>query len=238
MVNVYSAVNYIYTNGSEVEKARVESIVDDKETDEKIITQLSKIQNLDSGYPYKNIKGSLSTINSTLNTLTILDDLKMLRHSISRKINQYLIQKERNDGTWQEDDQIVEYGPPEWMDPRNRHANIFTTLHALFWLLKGNFIPKSKYTYYTESFERYIEFNGSFEGFLQNSWLGTACLGMMNTWESEKVTRPLEYVAYLQDQVQTNDLVWLTISLYRTTPFIMLFPIVRNAFASVQSMNG
>jgi hypothetical protein len=214
MVDTQSALNFVYNNGSEIEKARVDSIVDGKEPNENVIAQLSNLQNIDGGFPYKNIKGSLSTINNTLGTLNILDDLNMSSHSISRKINQYLIQKERNDGTWQEDEQILEYGPPEWMDPRKRFANIYTTTHSLFWLLKGNFVPSSKFSFYTEIFEQYIEFNGSFEGFLQNSWLGTACLGMMNTWDSDKVVRPLEYVASLQDnRLSANDLVWLSLSL-------------------------
>ncbi|MHA1990807.1 MAG: hypothetical protein ACW981_17115 [Candidatus Hodarchaeales archaeon] len=214
MVDTQSALNFVYNNGSEIEKARVDSVVDGTQPDDTIIAQLSNLQNIDGGFPYKKIKGSLSTINNTLFVLQWLDDLNMLSHSISRKINQYLIQKERNDGTWQEDEQILEYGPPEWMDPRKRFANIYTTTYSLFWLLKGNFVPDSKFPFYTETFEQYIEFNGSFEGFLHNSWLGTACLGMMNTWDSEKVVRPLEYVTSIQDdQLPANDLVWLTLSL-------------------------
>ncbi|MHA1984722.1 MAG: hypothetical protein ACW967_10230 [Candidatus Hodarchaeales archaeon] len=214
MVDTQSAINFVYNHGSEIEKARVDSITNGKEPNENVISQLSNLQNKDGGFPYKKIKGSLSTINNTLFMLQWLDDLNMLSHSISRKIIQYLIQKEKNDGTWQEDEEILEYGPPEWMDPRKRFSNIYTTTYSLFWLLKGNFVPTSKYAFYTELFEQYIEFNGSFEGFLQNSWLGTSCLGMMNTWDSEKVTRPLEYVASIQDdQLPANDLVWLTLSL-------------------------
>ncbi|MFW9927994.1 MAG: hypothetical protein ACFFD1_01225 [Candidatus Thorarchaeota archaeon] len=241
MRDIQSAISFIENNGNDFEKARLASIVNDSQPSQEIINKFAILQNKDGGFPYKNIQGSLTTINNSLFVLSWLDDLNLLQTPIARKLFQFLFEKEKNDGTWIEDSNILEYGPPSWMDPRHDETKIYDTVYTLFWLLKLNLIPNGKFSFYTENLTQYINRNGSFEGSLQNTWIGVSCLAMLNSWESAPVQRPLEYISsYPTTQYTVSELAWLllTFLLAKYPPKNRLTAILSTNLFERQSSSG
>lgn len=240
MRDTTSAYDFIRKNGSIIEVSRLNTLIQNKQPDPRAIAELQKIQNKDGGFPYKNIQGSISTINNTLVCLGWMYDLRLIPSSIANKSFQFLFEHERNDGTWQESEDILQFGPPSWMDPRNRDTIIYTTSLSLFWLLVSKILTRDKFPFYTQVLESFQETNGIFRGSLVNHWLCTASLAMLTNWEYEKVQKGIKYIQHISNQLSASDLSWLltTLLLAGMSPKERLIRLLSDQLFQMQKLSG
>ena len=240
MRDTTSAYNFIKRNGSIIEVSRLNAITQNKQPDPLTIAELQKIQNKDGGFPYKNILGSISTINNTLVCINWMHDLKLIPSPMANKSFQFLFERERADGTWQESESIVQYGPPSWMDPRNRDTIIYTTSLSLFWLLVSKILAREKFQFFSKVLESFQEPNGIFRGSLTNHWLGTASLAMLTNWENERVQKGIQYIQHVANKLSASDLSWLLVTLLLAgrSPKDRLIVLLSDQLFQMQKLSG
>jgi hypothetical protein len=201
------AIDFIYSNGTPMEIARLDSIL--KRNPSNVLGIIQALQNRDGGFPYNMDPGTPSTLNTTEFVLVWLHDLALLDSEVGTKAFQFMLSLQHQDGTWDEPDKILLYDPPPWMVPHNDYAIAFTTANSAFWLgVKG---------LKTEPFHRACTFlkssqdkSGKFPGFIHTTWISTAVLAMEKDWTFNPVVRALSYLDGLSlEQWEASQISWM-----------------------------
>lgn len=201
------AVNFIYSNGTPIEIARLDSIL--KRNPSNVLGSIEAFQNNDGGFPYNMEPGNISALNTTEFVLVWLHDLALLDSEVGRQTFRFILSMQHQDGTWDETDEILSYDPPPWMVPHNEYAIAFTTANSAFWLgVKG---------LKTEPFFRACTFlkssqneSGKFPGFIHTTWVSTSVLAMEKDWTFNPVVRALSYLDGLSlEQWEASQISWM-----------------------------
>lgn len=85
------------------------------------------MQNEDGGSPYDLEKGKDSGISETCSVLSILSELNLLDYDIAKKSIKYLLKKQKNEGRWSENLEILKYDPPPWNIPEDLKCDMWLT---------------------------------------------------------------------------------------------------------------
>jgi hypothetical protein len=201
------AIDFIYSNGTPIEIARLDSIL--KRTPSNVLGIIQTLQNEDGGFPYNMEPGNPSTLTTTEFVLEWLHDLALLDSEMGTKAFQFILSMQHQDGTWDEPDKILSYDPPPWMAPHNKYAIAFTTANSAFWLgVKG---------LKTEPFHRACTFlessqdkSGKFLGFIHTTWISTAVLAMEKDWTFNPAVKALSYLDGLSlEQWEASQISWM-----------------------------
>src|SRR5262249_40591107 len=154
--------------------------------------------------------------------LAELDDLGVLDRPVARKALRWLADRQRPDGTWEEDEALAAVAPP-WARPGDPEARLYLTASAGFWLgvsseqpLPGEPDP-NRYAeavrWATEAFRASMREDGSWPSYLVAGWLGAALLYRANMfYEAAQIQVIL--VERIPDMTPA-DVAWLAAALRR-----------------------
>jgi prenyltransferase beta subunit len=100
MINIDTAEGFIRKNGTEIERARLSSILGSMFDTQKALSLIQSLQNKDGGFSL--VKDRESNISDTGFILTWLSDLKALHSNIAEKAIVYLESLQNKNGSWNE----------------------------------------------------------------------------------------------------------------------------------------
>jgi len=192
--NLQKACDFVYQNGDDIEKERLDAILKRKKPSESVILHIAHLQNPDGGFPYQRMKGELSTLNDTEVELVVLNDLGLLSSEVGKKALGYILAMQKEDGSWDENPEISKYDPPSWMVHGDRRSIIYHTVYCSFWLGIGGWRESVHFKKGYRFLKNCQNEAGKIEGFLHNSWIGTPVLAMECGWESVGVRKGVAYL--------------------------------------------
>jgi len=177
-VDTARAVAFIQKHGSDLEKARLGQILHGAKPEQRVIQGITELQNDDGGFPRGMVRGNASTVHKTLLALLWMDELGVLKSPETDRALAYLLAVQRDDGGWDEQPSLAQYGLPPWVSPGDLRARLYLTASSAYWLAAGDHENR-------RSFERALGFllqhrddTGRFRGFLHTTWIATSALIM------------------------------------------------------------
>lgn len=209
-MGILEAIEFVNKNGSEEDILCLNCILEGKKADPPYISELIDLQNKDGGFPYNFEKGNTSTLMDSTAVLVIMEEFNYLDHEIVEKIVKFLLNKQEEDGSWNESEDIVMYNPPIWMDPRNLHVKILSTAYVGYWLAKLGYDKDDRVKRACEFLTNYRHENGSFEGFLHSTWIAASLFAKVYGKEHEVVRNAIRYLISIPKHLWTPpQLSWL-----------------------------
>ncbi|MFQ6068803.1 MAG: prenyltransferase/squalene oxidase repeat-containing protein [Candidatus Bathyarchaeia archaeon] len=189
------AVEFVRRVGGKEEVERLECILEDRKPETRFIDELRKLQNTDGGFPLIMEKGKPSTLMDSAVVLVRLDEFNFLQIDIVEKIVNFFFIKQNKDGSWNEDENILPYNPPPWMDPRDDRVKILSTAYTGFWLAKLGYADDKRIRKACDWLINYRRENGAFEGFRHNTWIGISLFAMVYGKRCNVTREGLEFLA-------------------------------------------
>jgi len=164
------ALGFIMENGSVMDTYKVEYLLDLGRDDKIPLEFFSRYQNKDGGFPLEFKEGKPSSIGTTAMILPWFFHLDVTYAGSYKRCINYLMESQKPDGFWDEDQRIGSMGPPEQLEPGILSTKLFLTGLASNLLLNYdiNEYSAKKGVNYMENFRRG---DGSFEGLPITNWM-------------------------------------------------------------------
>jgi hypothetical protein len=194
-VDVALAIAFVEENGAELDKARLRRLLSGVDLDSALVRSFLGPQNEDGGFPCRRVEGNPSCIHSTLNALWRLDELEMLGTPPAEDALSYLLEVQRDDGGWDEDESVIEYGVPPWAVPGDLRARLYLSALSTYWLVAGGCAEDPALERAFDFLLAHQDEMGRFHGFLHSTWIGTGALLMAGERYSEAAQKGLQALA-------------------------------------------
>ena len=191
-VDVALAVSFVKANGVELEQARLRRLLYDQNLEPELVLSFLGPQNVDGGFPCRRVEGNRSCIHSTLNALWRLDELGMLSTPTCDEALGYLLNVQQEDGGWDEEESVLEYGVPPWAIPGDLKARLYLSALSAYWLAAGGFVGDPALEKAFQFLLAHQDGTGRFHGFLHSTWIGTGALLMAGERYSEAAQKGLQ----------------------------------------------
>lgn len=126
------AATFVREHGSEVERARLERVLTGKAPPGWIATKLFAGQRRNGGWapPWA---ADYSSLDATCYRLAGAEALGFLRSDPVAHAAQFLLFRQRGDGSWEEDESVRDEAPPR-VRPGNESARLYLTANCSYWL--------------------------------------------------------------------------------------------------------
>lgn len=141
---IEKTLDYIKKHGTPLEVYRIEYLFQNKRDDRIPLKIFSEMQNADGGLPYNFEKGKNSSLSVTCTMLSVLSELNLLNYDMVKKLIKYLLERQKNDGRWSEDLEILEYDPPFWNMPGDLKCDMWLTAEMALKLLELGHTDKAE----------------------------------------------------------------------------------------------
>ncbi len=135
-MNIEKTLEHIMNNGTGIDVYRVEYLFYNKKDDRVPLEILSAIQNKDGGFPYNREKGKASGLSETSVFFSRMDELGLLEYDTGKQCIAYLVNTQKNDGRWSENNEISQYNPPPWDQPNDLKCDMWLTAQIALHLLE------------------------------------------------------------------------------------------------------
>ena len=132
MVDIDAAIGYVVARGDAVDRARLSWLRAGVPPAEEILEHVEMGQTATGGWPAQ-WGGDVASIDATCFRLAELDDLGGLRRPRRARALDWLANRQRLDGCWEEDPRSRDSAPP-WARPGDPEARFYLTANAAFWL--------------------------------------------------------------------------------------------------------
>jgi len=245
MVDIDAAIGYVVARGDSVDRARLSFLRTGAPPAEEIFEHVEMGQMPTGGWPAQ-WGGDVASIDATCFRLAELDGLAGLvglrRRSAVHALD-WLANRQRLDGFWEEDPTLRDSAPP-WAMPGDLEARFYLTVNAAFWLAvaAADAGPSDVYAGPLAQAARAIldslDDNGSWPGYLVSGWLAGAVLHRTGWfYESARI------FGVLGDRVRTMsaaDAAWMLAALRRAsvTPDDSLTAAARHRLTDLQRPDG
>lgn len=133
MIDTDAAIGFVVAKGDPIDRARLAYLRTGATASEDILTSVEAGEARDGGWPAI-IGGEVASIDATCFRLAELDDLGGLGRPPARRALDWLVSRQRPDGTWDEHPSLADVAPP-WAQPGDPEARLFVTANAAFWLI-------------------------------------------------------------------------------------------------------
>ena len=203
-------VEFVQRMGSEEEVERLECILEGRKPKTRFVVEFRRLQNTDGGFPLNMEKDKPSTLMDSVFVLICLEDFNSLQIDIVEKIVDFFFAKQNKDGSWNENENILPYNPPPWMNPRDIRTKILFTAYTGFWLAKLDYSEDNRIKKACDFLINYRRENGGFEGFKHNTWIAATLFAMVYGKRCNITRDGLKFLAEIPDgQWIPSQIAWL-----------------------------
>ncbi|WFE30616.1 terpene cyclase/mutase family protein [Solwaraspora sp. WMMD791] len=127
-----AAIGFVVAHGDTVDRARLSWLRTGAAPQPDVLTSAEIGQTPDGGWPAF-WAGDVASVDATCFRLAELDDLGALHRPPARKALDWLVSRQRGDGSWEEDESLAAEAP-EWARPGDPEATYYLTANAGYWL--------------------------------------------------------------------------------------------------------
>jgi hypothetical protein len=217
MVDIDAATGYVVAKGDAVDRARLAYLRSGIMPSEEILVQAERGQTSDGGWP-ASWADNVASIDATCFRLAELDDLHALGRPAALRALDFLANRQRPDGTWEERADLADHAP-DWARPGDPEARLYLTANAGFWLAVGGDASGHAQRFAetlsraSTAFRAVLRPDGTWPGFLVTGWLGAAVLHH-NRWYYEAAQMRAVLARRVPD-MNSADLAWMVAALRR-----------------------
>jgi len=190
--NKEKAVTYVQTRGNAVERARLATILWGKPPPEAALRELAALQKPDGGIAYW-IQGT-SNVCDTAFVLQWFDDLKVYRGPIVDWACRFLLDRQQEDGGWDEVKAVQALNPPEWMTPGRIETRVWLTAYCAHVLIRFGYAEAPGTYCPTDFLLAHCDESGRLAGYLRATWIALPMLAFYPGPDSEPFRRALAVV--------------------------------------------
>ena len=191
-MDVYKSINYVKTNGNAIERARLSTILWDEEPSLEILKNLALKQNSDGGFSYW-VK-EVSNICDTCYILEWYDDLKVYKGETIDCACNYLLERQQEDGGWDEVSLVSNYNPPKWMIPGIIQNRVWLTAYCAHILIRFGYAEAEGTYCPTDFLLANCDSSGRFTGYLRATWLALPMLSFYPGPDPESFNRAVKVI--------------------------------------------
>ena len=170
-MNIIKSIGFIGENGSALEKARISCILHGTQPRQDVIQSFVQIQNEDGGFPYRMVKGNLSTINETTVALWWMEELDLLSSPNAEQAFAFLLAIQQEDGSWEEGPQLALYELPPWIQLGDLKTRLYLSAYVTYWLSTGGYRSLPAYRKAIHFLLRHQDQSGKIHGFWHTTWI-------------------------------------------------------------------
>jgi hypothetical protein len=196
-VDQSKAIAYIEANGDVVEQARLGYLLDERPPAAEALRQLYNAQQPDGGWsPFW--LPDYSSVDATCFRLSQAWELGLgIEELAVADALRFLIVRQREDGSWEEEAEAAEVAPP-WAMPGDTAAQLYLTANAGYWLALYEMDGALTAAHFLAERQ---ELHGRLPSFLHTHWLAAGL--WQHTGQTAEAERAL---AYLLIRLNTGDL--------------------------------
>lgn len=193
-IDLDRALMFIDEHGNLQDKARLLYLMMGETPPASVMQPLLGKQNADGGFPSRPQGIRPSSVDSTITALWQMNEVGMLNGQEACRAMDFLIQFQRADGSWDENEALPEDDLPPWIVPGQLASVNYLTAYSAYWLAISEY-PKGR-----PALEKAINFlmaqqqeNGEFQGYLHSQWIATGALLKYGQYP-QRVDRSLQYI--------------------------------------------
>ncbi len=191
-MNIDDAIQFVLENGYIIEKARLKAIFFEEPVSNEVIDELSTFQNKDGGFSFW-IK-DVSNICDTVYILFWFDDLKIYRNRIVETACQFLLDRQKSDGSWDEVKDVVKYNSPEWLIPSKIETKVRLTAYCAHVLICFGYAEAEGTRCPSKFLLKHMNKSGRLTGYLRATWIALPMLAFFPGVNSEPFERALNLI--------------------------------------------
>ena len=207
-MDVEKAIVYVQSQGDTVDRARLAAVLWDEPPPEAVLQELASLQKSDGGFAYW--IPAVSNVCDTAFILQWFDDLKEYRGPIVDSACRFLLDREQEDGGWDEVEAVRMLNPPEWMIPGRIETRVWLTAYCAHVLIRfghaetpGTYCP-------TDFLLAHRDKSGKLAGYLRATWIALPMLAFYPGRDSEPFQQALTVVeANYSPDWEGSYLAWL-----------------------------
>jgi hypothetical protein len=188
VVDIDAAIGFVVAKGDAVDRARLAWLRAGLKPEPEVLTKAEIGQTPEGGWPAF-WADHVASVDATCFRFTELDDLGALDRPAARRALDWLANRQRPDGMWEEDRSLAGSAPP-WATPGDPEARLYLTANAAFWLTvagpqartAGPLDSRAGGAYAgvvakgAQAMANSLRPDGSWPSFLVTGWLGAAVL--------------------------------------------------------------
>ena len=193
-MNTHKAIEYVRQKGTDLERARIDWVVNETKPDSDTYTPLLELQRPDGGFPFAGEKGKPSAVNSTLTAIVELDELGLFASECTERAVSYLLAMQQDDGGWDEDPAIARYALPPYITPGDLRTRLYLSAYASYWLALKDYLEDPKFREALYFLVTHQEETGRFFGFRHTTWIAASAFALAGRPYSKIVSRALKYL--------------------------------------------
>jgi hypothetical protein len=179
VVDMDAAIGFVVAHGDTVDRARLSWLRTGAAPQSDVLASAEIGQAPDGGWPAF-WAGEVASVDATCFRLAELDDLGALGRPPARKALDWLVSRQRPDGSWEEDESLAAEAP-EWARPGDPEATYYLTANAGYWLSVADADASDPgYRDAAQGAARYLAAqmrpDGTWPSYLLAGWLAAATL--------------------------------------------------------------
>lgn len=168
------AIAYVQAQGDAVERARLAAILWNELPSDAALRQLAALQRSDGGFAYW--VRETSSVCDTAYVLQWFDDLKVHRGAPVDAACQFLLDRQQEDGGWDEVEAVRALNPPEWMMPGRVETRAWLTAYCAHVLIRFGYAEAEGRYCPTDFLLAHCDETGRLVGYLRATWIALPML--------------------------------------------------------------
>lgn len=189
MLDLERALAFVTRRGNSIERARLASVLFGEQPSEASLRELAGLQKANGGFAYW--VREVSNICDTAYVLQWFDDLKAYRGPIVERACQFLLERQLDDGGWDEVEEVLVHDPPEWMIPGRVETRVWLTAFCAHMLIRFGYAEAPGTRCPSDFLLANADETGRLVGYLRATWLALPMLAFYPGPDSEPFQRAL-----------------------------------------------
>jgi len=191
-MDIRKAIAYVQARGGAVEQARLAAILWNEAPSKAALEQLANLQKPDGGFAYW--VREVSNVCDTAYVLQWFDDLKVCQGPIADPACRFLLDRQQEDGGWDEVEAVRASNPPEWMIPGRTETRVWLTAFCAHVLLRFGYAEAEGTHCPTDFLLAHCHETGRVDGYLRATWIALPMLAFYPGADSEPFRRAIAVV--------------------------------------------
>ena len=133
----------------------------------------------------------------------------MIESEIAQNAIEFLLNKQTEEGYWDEPKELLEYNPPKWLMPGNINTILWETANACHLLAILGYIQSPHLTKGVDFLLQNRDESGQIVGYLQGNWTTIAVMGLLQGPDSNLTQSFISIIDKNLDKILgTSDVAW------------------------------